>query len=264
MRKVVSEEEREVVRRRELKVLDALDVTVAVLDSSGTILMTNRAWHQFARSNPLSTGELARRIDVGTNYLEVCRESRGASADNALRVVEGIEAVIRGRKRRFTIEYPCHAPSRRRWFRMQVSPVPETRPREVLVVHTDITSQKIAEEALLQRQARLQGTVGRLRAVAEDLHRSLPALGSDMNRSELAGHAGNPPSSIVAVPRLSARERQMLSAIVRGERNAEIAQRTGLSKQTVSTYRFRLFEKLGVASDAQLAVKAGSLGLLDH
>ncbi len=257
------EDQRTVLRQRALKVLDALDVTVVVLDATGTILMTNRAWHRFARSNPLPNGGLAHHIDVGANYLDVCRNSRGASADNVVRVIDGIEAVIGGRKRRFTIDYPCHSPSRRRWFRMEVSPLPETSPREVLVVHTDISAQKSAEEALSLRQERLHGAVGRLRAAAVDLHLSLPALNDDSAVVEDGGHRRRPGTSESLARKLSAREKQILAAMVRGERNAEIARRIGLSKQTVSTYRLRLFEKLDVASDAQLVVTASRLGILD-
>ncbi|MEY2632160.1 MAG: hypothetical protein RIR00_814 [Pseudomonadota bacterium] len=52
--------------------------------------------------------------------------------------------------------------------------------------------------------------------------------------------------------RLSARERQILLLIVRGVSLTEIGQQMCLSVKTVSTYRSRLLQKLGVSSNAAL------------
>jgi DNA-binding NarL/FixJ family response regulator len=51
---------------------------------------------------------------------------------------------------------------------------------------------------------------------------------------------------------LSKREMEVLSGIVRGERNSAIASRLKLSRKSISTYRSRIFEKLKVDSNAQL------------
>jgi len=45
---------------------------------------------------------------------------------------------------------------------------------------------------------------------------------------------------------------EILSALVRGERNSIIATRLQLSPKSVSTYRSRIFDKLKVDSVAQL------------
>jgi DNA-binding NarL/FixJ family response regulator len=52
--------------------------------------------------------------------------------------------------------------------------------------------------------------------------------------------------------RLSPREQAVLSAIVAGKRLSEIAAELNLSVQTVSTYKRRIFDKLGVHSAAEL------------
>lgn len=53
-------------------------------------------------------------------------------------------------------------------------------------------------------------------------------------------------------PALSARETDVLIALVRGESNKEISGRLNLSASTVTTYRARIFEKLGLRTSADL------------
>lgn len=60
---------------------------------------------------------------------------------------------------------------------------------------------------------------------------------------------------------LSKRERQILVGIISGKSNLEIGQQLGLSKGTIDTYVGRCFEKLGVNSRIEAALKYFSLGL---
>jgi len=51
---------------------------------------------------------------------------------------------------------------------------------------------------------------------------------------------------------LSPREMQIMMMIVQGQGNQQISDSLFLSPKTISTYRHRLFEKLGVANDVEL------------
>lgn len=51
--------------------------------------------------------------------------------------------------------------------------------------------------------------------------------------------------------------------VTQGLSNQEISDRLCLSPKTVSTYRYRLFEKLGVGNDVELTKMAIRHGLLD-
>ena len=51
---------------------------------------------------------------------------------------------------------------------------------------------------------------------------------------------------------LSPREMQVMLMIVQGQGNQQISEALFLSPKTISTYRHRLFEKLGVANDVEL------------
>jgi DNA-binding NarL/FixJ family response regulator len=61
---------------------------------------------------------------------------------------------------------------------------------------------------------------------------------------------------------LSKREEEVLRGLVRGERNAAIAQHLGISSKTISTYRCRIFEKLNVENNAELVAFATRSGLI--
>jgi PAS domain S-box-containing protein len=134
-------------------VLNALTAHVAVLDKKGAIVAVNQAWLDFARSNEAS--DLA-RLSVGANYLEVC-----ASAGDdplAIQALRGIQEVLDGKKRIFTLEYPCPSPVEEHWFLMVV-----TRPHEgiggAVVVHTDITDREHSRRALQASEARFHSVL---------------------------------------------------------------------------------------------------------
>ena len=60
---------------------------------------------------------------------------------------------------------------------------------------------------------------------------------------------------------LSGREFEITKHVVAGRRAQEIADRLYITKQTVHTYRYRIFEKLGVHSDVELTRMAMRHGL---
>lgn len=62
---------------------------------------------------------------------------------------------------------------------------------------------------------------------------------------------------------LSQRELQVLLMVSQGSKNHEISERLCLSPKTVSTYRARLFNKLGVRTDVHLAHIAFRHGLIE-
>lgn len=61
---------------------------------------------------------------------------------------------------------------------------------------------------------------------------------------------------------LSDRERQVVAGVVSGQSNDEIAGRLGISRKGVEAHLSRLFERIGVASRTELAVRAEREGWL--
>jgi len=57
---------------------------------------------------------------------------------------------------------------------------------------------------------------------------------------------------VASVARLSSRERDVALAIASGKSNHMICEELGLKPSTVSTYKNRVFEKMGVNNEADL------------
>ena len=63
---------------------------------------------------------------------------------------------------------------------------------------------------------------------------------------------------------LSSREMQVMLMITQGHKPHAISDKLCLSPKTVSTYRHRLYEKLGVKGDVELARLAMNYGIIDN
>ncbi len=118
--------------------LDAVPDNAAVLDASGTIVMTNTAWRQYAMAYSPQPGQITPFSDVGVNYLQVAGSSNDPQ-DNSAQAVQGIRDVLSGKMEGFSLVYPCHTPAEQFWFTMTVTPLEWQGKRGALVMHTDTT-----------------------------------------------------------------------------------------------------------------------------
>ena len=131
-------------------VLGSLAANIAVLDKEGNIIAVNKAWKRFAYENDGA----AVAESVGVNYLQVCSNAP-ESGDGGWAALNGIQGVLDGTLPDFALEYPCHSPSKKRWFLMSVTPLLGEQGGAV-VSHTDITERKQIEEALQESEKRLE------------------------------------------------------------------------------------------------------------
>lgn len=239
------------------RILDAIDANITVLDADGCILYTNKHWRNFAAANPLRNGAPPRNTGQGANYLAVCRFATGHSADSSLLLHDGLQAVLQGRRRKFTHEYPCHSPTKQRWFLMTAIALPRSRPRQVLVTHYDITARYLAELRMLAKQNELNAALSQLQAMATKIKEGLTV---SAHTSAPAKATWQTEADVLAT--LSGREREVFADLVRGERNAAIADRLQLSRKSISTYRARIFDKLKVSNLAELISLAARVQIL--
>lgn len=130
--------------------LDALPSEVAVVDSQGDIVLVNEAWRAFGERNGLTTPGSC----LGTSYLAACDVANEDGAI-ALAAQQGIRDVVLGRRETFTLEYPCHAPDAKRWFRLHVSAFTLDGERYVVTTHDDITARYVSEAILRAHEAEL-------------------------------------------------------------------------------------------------------------
>ena len=127
-------------------VLDALTSSICVVDQDGVIVAVNETWRHFSNDNG------GKGAFLGENYLQVCRRATGADADAAHRFGQNVQEVLAGRSERFETEYPCHSPSKRRWFLARVTRLraagvaaDDHTDRLAVISHQDITTRKLLE-----------------------------------------------------------------------------------------------------------------------
>jgi DNA-binding CsgD family transcriptional regulator len=133
-------------------VLNALTVHVALLDADGTIIGTNLEWKEYGEENRIEESPNT----IGMNYLAVCDAAEGESSDEAKHVARGIRSVISGELQEYSIEYPCHSPTEKRWFFMRAVRLDGPGPLRVVVSHENITALRLAEERLRERERELE------------------------------------------------------------------------------------------------------------
>lgn len=146
--------------------IDSLPANIALLDASATIIDINDQWRRFGEQN----GFEGERFGLGTNYLELCDRTEGDRNQEAAPVSAGLRAVLNGDQESFALEYPCHSPDERRWFRVAItrlqregSTAAEARADGAVVMHVDITERKLAELELhrASRHDRMTGLLTR-------------------------------------------------------------------------------------------------------
>jgi PAS domain S-box-containing protein len=142
----------------QVMILNSLPAHIALIDPEGIILVVNEAWRRFASANVLQSSDFF----VGQNYLGVCESAHGDCAEEAKTAAEGIRQVLRGETKDFSLEYPCHSPNEKRWFRLMVTPLSENQLVGAVVIHVNITERRQAEEILRENQERLKIEARRL------------------------------------------------------------------------------------------------------
>jgi PAS domain S-box-containing protein len=135
----LKERERELrqLAERQAAIIDALPAHVALLDREGRILSVSRSWQEFAQARGLDAA-----TPIGASYLDFAWGELSGS------IAEGLNAVLTGRQQQFSIDHPYERGVFRRWYRMIAAPLALGAASGAVVMHLDITANKLAEEAL--------------------------------------------------------------------------------------------------------------------
>ena len=132
--------------------LDTIPPHTAIIDRQGVIQRVNTSWRQFAKENHLQSDQYG----LGMNYLAVCDNASGDWSEEAPKVAKGIRQVLSGETEEFFLEYSCHGPKEKRWFRVSVKPIGgETQPFAI-ISHENITDFHQTKTDLLEGELKYQ------------------------------------------------------------------------------------------------------------
>lgn len=139
-------------------IIDAPPMNIAILDHGGRIVQVNESWKDFADNNALQCDDYC----LHQNYIEICESATGEFSGIASLVAESLKEIISSERDNFSIEYPCHSPSEKRWFILNAQRLGPEEPK-IMVMHYDITERKMAEKEmqLTNNKLKLMGSTTR-------------------------------------------------------------------------------------------------------
>lgn len=138
-----------------LSALDALSTQIAILDAGGTILAVNKAWREFGREHQacFDRGTVRANYFSGENLLTANGSARGKFA-------EGVNAVLRGKREEFCMEYACQVDGEDRWFEGKVTRFGKKTPVRIVIAHEEISKRVQLEREIVAVSAREQQRFG--------------------------------------------------------------------------------------------------------
>ncbi|WP_421865877.1 PAS domain S-box protein [Motiliproteus sp.] len=131
-------------------VLDSLADQITVLDYTGNIIFSNRAWRESSLGIELGgEGEY-----LGKNYIDYLQRRGIGKAIPDQSACEQLVKLVQGELDHFEIEYRYHSQDASRWLRMCCTSITNLNRRLVLITYTDITDRVNSElQAVSKKEA---------------------------------------------------------------------------------------------------------------
>jgi signal transduction histidine kinase len=164
-------------------ILEYMHGSVVVIDNYGRVIEMNRDWAESVTKDGVAreSGNAS-----GVDYLDVCAKVIGGPG--AIESQRGIRSVLSGSRQMFEIEYASPDSSEPQWFRMTAMRLPRAK-GGALVVHLDITQQKLAElerETMQEQTAQLHRASEMGQLVASLAHELAQPLGAVLSNAQAA------------------------------------------------------------------------------
>lgn len=165
----------EQLRRVELfnrATLDSVSLALAVIDEHGALIFRNRVWHEYAELALAGPNEAGReRCCLYVPWF--CAQAPGPHCAACLRIVSGVEGMLQGRRKRFSLEHEVGTASGGRWFLVRLTRLRGSDPARLILTHEDITSRKQAAIEALKAARNFKSMLRILEADQEARSREL-------------------------------------------------------------------------------------------
>ena len=250
--------------------LKTLPASAVILDASGTIVAVNDTWKRFGRRNGLRIPHSC----IGSNYLQYCR----SDDPHSRRFVRQLRALLAGRLDLLTLIYPCHSPTRERWFSLIGIPLSRDKPAGVALLHVNFSDMLSPPISTQRRRAdkKQRGHIrpaANLNAISDAIERSVSealALQLATTFGPRQGSAGEKDATqkkadqmIYVRARLSKRQIDVLRLLGEGKTNKEMAKVLFLSPNTIKLHVSAILQRLKLRSRTHAALLSSTLNKQD-
>jgi diguanylate cyclase (GGDEF)-like protein len=128
-------------------IIDAMSELVVILNREGRIVAANRAWREFVRNHIRQS----KRYSEGGDYFAALRELAKKGNDSWLDLLRGVESVVHGERKEFSMENTLHCDDETQWFFSRCHRFSgRGSGRQTIVAHSPITELKQAENTAHQ------------------------------------------------------------------------------------------------------------------
>ena len=157
---------------------DFLVAEIAVVNSAGAIVHCNQKWETTARVGLLSP-------QASWNYIAECEAAIRRGCDDAIKILGGLRAVLRGEIPHFVDTYACPFNGLHHWFQLQISPFKFGNKLHALLMHVDVSSLQRDPLTGLPNRAMFDAQLDLALSLAHNVSRRTGMIIVDMNRLKL-------------------------------------------------------------------------------
>jgi diguanylate cyclase (GGDEF)-like protein/PAS domain S-box-containing protein len=146
---------------KQTAILNALPAHIALLDANGVIVAVNEGWRCRGGAEVLE----GPGYEIGLDYVAVCDNTADNDSAEAPQIAAGIRQVLAGTQKVFSVEYVRNSPTEQRLYMLTVTPLGEDRPNGAVVMHLDVTAERLSEGTLRVSELRFRQMAESIRDV---------------------------------------------------------------------------------------------------
>ncbi|GAA4087314.1 PAS domain S-box protein [Mucilaginibacter panaciglaebae] len=174
----LAEEKIQEASEMQTAILNALPPNIVLINEKGKIIAVNESWKKLALFNNLGIPNYG----LGYSYLAISETATGIDKATSAKIEAGIRDIIRGNKKEFVMEYASLGG--KEWYMMVVTPLADHMQKGAVVLHTNITDRKVAEELLQKSEANLRTVFENLDLAIILFDTDLKVISCNSNASE--------------------------------------------------------------------------------